>query len=44
MANELRFWLAAMFVAVAGVALFKILAGTAIGDHVPGLRELAAFL
>ncbi|MFA5711812.1 hypothetical protein [Mycolicibacterium sp.] len=44
MASEIRFWLAAMFVAVAGVALFKIIAATPVGEHVPGLRELAAFV
>lgn len=44
MGPEIRFWLAAMLVSVAGVALFKIIAGTPIGEHVPGLRELAAFL
>lgn len=43
MGQELGFWLAVMLVAVAGVALFKI-AGARLGDHVPALGQLAAFI
>lgn len=40
---ELGFWLAVMLVSVAGVALFKLLAAQ-IGDHLPALEKLGAFL
>lgn len=43
MREELGFWLTVMLVAVAGVALFKILAAH-VGDRVPGLAELGAFI
>jgi hypothetical protein len=42
--DEVRTWLTVMIVAVAGVALFKILAATKVGRAVPGLTELGAFL
>ena len=42
--DELAFWLAVMLVAVAGVALFKLLAASGAGEHVPGLRPLAALV
>ena len=41
---EIGFWLAVALMGVAGVALVKILAGTAAGDAFPALRELGAFL
>jgi hypothetical protein len=41
---EIGFWLAVALVGIAGVALFKVAAGTALGASVPGMRELAAFL
>lgn len=41
---ELGFWLAVALVAVAGVASFKLLATTKVGESVPGLRQLAAFV
>lgn len=42
MQREVSFWLAVMLLAVAGVILFKMLAASAAGEHVPGLRTLAA--
>jgi hypothetical protein len=39
--EDIGFWLAVMLVAVAGVALFKIL-GARVGDQFPALRDLAA--
>lgn len=44
MDRELSFWLAVMLIAVAGVALFKLLAASKAGEHVPGLRPLAALV
>lgn len=44
MGREAGFWLAVALVALAAVALFKLLATTPVGEHVPGLRELAAFI
>lgn len=43
MREELGFWLAVMLVAVVGVALFKLVAAK-VGDRVPGLAELGAFV
>lgn len=43
MHQELSFWLAVMIVAVAGVALFKLV-GARYGDHVPAIGQLAAFI
>lgn len=43
MREELGFWLTVMIAAVIGVALFKII-GAKVGDKVPGIGELAAFL
>lgn len=44
MDREIPFWLAIMLLAVAGVALFKLLAASAAGEYVPGLRPLAAII
>lgn len=44
MDRELPFLLAVMLLAVAGVALFKLAAASAIGDKVPGVRPLAALI
>jgi hypothetical protein len=44
MDRELPFWLAVMLLAVAGVALFKLAAATAVGERVPGMRPLAALI
>lgn len=44
MKEEIGFWLAVALVAIAGVAGFKLLAITQVGDAVPGLRKLAAFV
>lgn len=41
---EIGFWLAVALVAIAGVATFKVLAGTKVGEQLPGMRELAAFI
>ena len=41
MDREISFWLAVMLIAVAGVALFKLLAASQVGEHVPGVRPLA---
>ncbi|MGH9042677.1 MAG: hypothetical protein ACRDZ3_20875 [Acidimicrobiia bacterium] len=43
MTQELSFWGAVALVAVAAIALFKILAAK-VGDRVPALAELAAFI
>lgn len=43
MREELGFWLAVMVAAVVGLALFKLVAAK-VGDRVPGLAELAAFV
>jgi hypothetical protein len=42
--REISFWLAVMLIAVAGVALFKLLAATAAGEKIPGVRPLAALI
>lgn len=42
--GELGFWLAVGCAAVAAVALFKLLATTKVGEAVPGIRDLAAFI
>lgn len=44
MDREIPFWLAVMLIAVAGVALFKLVAASSVGEHVPGVRPLAALL
>lgn len=44
MSREIPFWLAVMLLAVAGVALFKLTAATAVGERVPGMRALAALI
>lgn len=44
MALELGYWLTIALVAIAAVIAFKLLAGSAVGDAVPGLRELGAFI
>lgn len=41
MDREISFWLSVMLITVAGVALFKLVAASAAGEHVPGLRPLA---
>lgn len=43
MREEAGFWLTVMLVAVAGVALFKIVA-LRVGARVPGLAELGSFI
>ena len=43
MREELSFWLAVGLVAVASVAIFKVLAAHA-GDRFPALRDLGAFI
>lgn len=43
MTQELSFWSAVALVAVAAVALFKILAAN-LGAKVPALADLAAFI
>ena len=42
--GELGFWVAVGLAAVAGVALFKLAASTQLGEMVPGLRDLGAFI
>jgi type IV secretory pathway component VirB8 len=42
--DEIGFWLAVAFVAVAAVALFKLAAASPLGEKVPGVRSLAAFV
>lgn len=44
MGREIPFWLSVMLLAVAGVALFKLVAASAVGEHVPGVRPLAALI
>lgn len=44
MDREFSFWLAVMLIAVAGVALFKLIAATAVGEYVPGVRPLAELI
>lgn len=44
MKYELGFWLAVALVAIAAIALLKVLAATPAGETVPGLRDLAAFI
>ncbi len=44
MDREIPFWLAVMLIAVAGVALFKLLAASAVGEKLPGVRPLAALI
>lgn len=41
MRQELGFWVAVGLVAVVAVSLFKVGAGTRLGDLVPGYRRLA---
>lgn len=41
MDREISFWLAVMLIAVAGVALFKLFAASAVGERIPGVRPLA---
>jgi len=41
--KELGFWLAVACVAIAGVAVFKIV-GAKVGDRVPAVSQLAAFI
>lgn len=43
MKEELGFWLAVGLVAVASVAIFKLV-GTKVGDQVPAVGQLAAFI
>lgn len=44
MSREAGFWLAVALVAIGATALFKLLATTTVGERIPGLRELAAFI
>lgn len=44
MGRELSFYVVVMLLAVAGVALTKLLAASAVGESVPGLRPLAAII
>lgn len=43
MKEELGFWLAVALVAVAGVAIFKLV-GARVGESVPAIGQLAAFI
>lgn len=43
MSSELGFWIAVMIVAVVGVATFKLI-GARVGEHVPAIGQLAAFI
>lgn len=40
--KELGFWVAVALVAIGANALFKVLAGTQLGEAIPGYRELAS--
>lgn len=44
MGRELSFWLAVALIAVAAVALTKLLAASEAGAKVPGLRPLASII
>lgn len=43
MAEEIGFWVAVGVVAIVAVALFKLTAAK-VGDKVPGMADLAAFI
>jgi hypothetical protein len=43
MREEIGFWLAVAFVAIAAMCLFKWSGTTKLGDAIPGYRSLAAF-
>lgn len=42
--DELKFWAAVGMVAVASVALFKLISLSKAGEKVPALRQLADFI
>lgn len=44
MREELGFWVSVAVVAVVGVAFFKLLGASKVGEHVPAIRQLAAFI
>jgi hypothetical protein len=44
MGREFGFWLAVALVAIVGLALFKLLAASPVGERIPGAQELAGFL
>lgn len=44
MGREISFYVTVMLLGVAGVALFKLLAASEVGEQVPGVRPLAALL
>lgn len=44
MKAEAAYWLTVALVAIASVILFKLAAASEIGDKVPGVRKLAAFI
>lgn len=42
--QEAAYWLTVAIVAIAAVILFKLAAGTELGNKVPGVQKLAAFI
>lgn len=44
MSLEIGYWLTVALVAIVAVIAFKLLAGSAVGQKIPGLTELGAFL
>lgn len=44
MTLEIGYWLTVALVAIVAVIAFKLLAGSSVGQKVPGLTELGSFI